>query len=101
MKKIVIWVVVTLLIIGGLLYWIFKLKEQIAYGSAQTEQTKLATKIDSLSGKRDAVIKIIKDNSQQSADKATNLIKLLPNEEITINDADFLDMCGYVANYRP
>jgi len=100
-SKTIIWVAVTLLIIGGLLYWIFSLKQQIAYGDKEDATKQAAATVDSLSGKRDEAVENIKTSSQQSADKATNLIKSLPNEKFTIKDTTYSTMCDYLTNYRP
>lgn len=101
MKKQIIWLLVTIAVVFGLLYWIYRLKEDISIIGAEKQKTETATKIDSVTVKQSEVIEKIKTDLQNSADAATNLIKKLPNEKTTFNDTSYSAMCDYLRNFRP
>lgn len=100
-KNKIIWLVVTLAIVLGLLYWIYCLKEDIAAIGTEKQKTEAAAKVDSIGTRQGVIIDTIKHQSQNSADAATNLIKNLPNEKTTVRDTTYSAMCDYITNYRP
>ena len=100
-KNTVIIILAALLIIGGLCYWVYRLKQNIAEIETSKQVTEAGAKIDSVTVKQSAIIDTIKHQSQNSADAATNLIKNLPNEKTTVKDTTYSAMCDYITNYRP
>lgn len=100
-KNTIIFVLAALLVIGGLCYWVYRLKQNIAEIETSKQVAEAAAKIDSVTVKQSAVIDTIKTQSQNSADSATNLIKHLPDEKITVRDTTYSAMCDYITNYRP
>jgi len=100
-KNKIIWAAVTLLIVCGLLYWIYCLKEDIVAIGTEKAKTEAATKVDSVTTAQSAIIDTVKKQSQNSADAAKSLIKNLPNEKATVKDTTYSAMCDYITNYRP
>lgn len=96
----ILWIVAVLIIISGLIWYIFQIQTDAKIIDAKKEAKAIKIEIDSLSKNRKDVIKTISETSSENAKKAKNLIKKLPNEKITIPNAEFDSMYYYIQHFR-
>lgn len=85
-----------------LVYIITHQRANVKLDKANTEKNKITAQIDSISTKRDDVIKTSKKKSQSDADKANQTIKTIDNEKLYfVHDTTYNAMCKFLANYKP
>ena len=100
-KKLNLMPIIALLIIAGLIWYIYDLKTDYKIEKSANEYNQIKDTIDSIETKKIEIIDKVSKNSQSSADRADKLTKSFKNEKIIIRDTTYDAMCEYLTNYRP
>lgn len=97
------WLIVGLIVTTLILAYIVNRQSTNArLDKANVEKKKITSEIDSLSSKRDVVIKTGKEKSQSAADNSKETIKTIENEKIYfVRDTTYNAMCDFIASYKP